>query len=143
MDSLGSLALATEGPSKTVLDCPPIHRSASLMTPGMIRNVAIVSAYQIIVILCMMFSGAGDSFTLVPDKLFKIFPGDTEEVKFLNDAIVALRQSWRYTVVYNFFIFVQIFNEFSSRRIKNELNIFEGILQNFMFLGVIVCTALF
>lgn len=45
MDSLGSLALATEGPSKNVLDALPIHKSASLLTPTMIRNIGIVMCY--------------------------------------------------------------------------------------------------
>lgn len=45
MDSLGSLALATEGPSKDVLKAKPVHRSASLVTPGMLRNVCMVSGY--------------------------------------------------------------------------------------------------
>ena len=45
MDSLGSLALATEGPTSNVLDAMPIHKSASLLTPSMMRNILIVAAY--------------------------------------------------------------------------------------------------
>jgi len=45
MDSLGSLALATESPTKDVLDAKPIHKSASLLTPGMVRNILIISTY--------------------------------------------------------------------------------------------------
>jgi magnesium-transporting ATPase (P-type) len=45
MDSLGSLALATEGPTDNVLDAMPIHKSASLLTPAMVRNVMFVAAY--------------------------------------------------------------------------------------------------
>ncbi|CAL5996411.1 Calcium-transporting_ATPase [Hexamita inflata] len=140
MDSLGSLALATEGPAKNVLDCPPIHRSASIIAPGMLRNVIISGAYQIIVILCMMFEGAcGNGFTVVPDSLYPVGLVDAETIKHFKE----LRQTYRYTVVYNFFIMVQIFNEFNSRRLNNEVNIFEGITKNFMFCGVIISTAVF
>lgn len=45
MDSFGSLALATEGPSEDILNYPPIHRSASLITPGMLRNIFIISLF--------------------------------------------------------------------------------------------------
>lgn len=45
MDSLGSLALATEGPTKDVLDSKPVHKSASLITPGMLRNICLISGY--------------------------------------------------------------------------------------------------
>lgn len=69
MDSLGSLALATEGPSKTVLCAKPVHRSSSLLTPGMVRNIAVVSAYEAIIILLAMFDGVGDSFSIVPESL--------------------------------------------------------------------------
>lgn len=45
MDSLGSLALATESPAKDVLDAKPVHKSASLLTPGMLRNIILISVY--------------------------------------------------------------------------------------------------
>lgn len=139
MDSLGSLALATEGPNKSVLDCPPVHRSASLITPGMLRNIIIVSCYQSLIILLMMFDGFGDTFCLVPDSL-KPVEGDSPDT---IDALADLRLMYRYTAIYNFFIFVQIFNEFNSRRINNEINIFENMFHNYMFCAVIFGTAAF
>ena len=38
MDSLGSLALATEGPTKNIMDDQPVKRTASIITPCMMRN---------------------------------------------------------------------------------------------------------
>jgi len=124
MDSFGSLALATEGPAKNILDALPIHRSASLVSPSMVRNILFISCYNLIVILCMMFEGVGDSFTVAPI-------GISETVKI----------NYRYTCIYNFFIFSQLVNMFNSRRIKNELNIFEGLHKSMMFWGVLVITA--
>jgi magnesium-transporting ATPase (P-type) len=42
------------------------------------------------------------------------------------------------TIIFNFFIFCQLFNEISSRSLGNELDFFEGILQNRMFCSIIV-----
>ena len=115
MDSLGSLALATEGPARDVLESPPIKRTASIITPGMMRNIAGVAAYQLLVILFMMFPGIGDLLSGVPAAL-------------MDEGLDVLRDAYRNTAMYNFLIFAQVFNEFSSRRIGNERNVFEGIL---------------
>jgi len=40
------------------------------------------------------------------------------------------------TIIFNTFIFCQIFNEYSSRRLFNEVDFFAGILGNYMFLFV-------
>jgi magnesium-transporting ATPase (P-type) len=110
MDSLGALALATESPSKTVMDYPPVHRSASLITPSMLRNVLFVSIYQSVVILCMMFKGLGDAVSLVPDTLFfngAVGAGDKDWADAIDSTFYAsLRKIYRYSVVYNFFILV-------------------------------------
>merc|ERR1712029_562602 len=51
------------------------------------------------------------------------------------------------TVVFNTFVWFQIFNEVNARRVNNEKNVFEGIFKNMIFWGVIavtvVCQVLF
>ena len=69
MDSLGSLALATEGPSADILTKAPIKRDASIITPGMLRNIIGLSMYQLLIILLMLFKGVGDTITMAPDWL--------------------------------------------------------------------------
>ena len=123
MDSMGALALATEEPSKHILQEQPVHRSASMITPCMLRNIIVVGAYQVIVSLCMIFEKTGDKFTLVPDSL-------------MADGYNELRIKYRYTCIYNFFLYVQIFNMINSRRIGNELYIFDGLLKNGTFWAV-------
>ena len=120
MDSMGALALATEEPSKHILQEQPVHRSASMITPCMLRNIIVVGAYQVIISLCMIFEKTGDKFTLVPDSL-------------MADGYDELRIKYRYTCIYNFFLYVQIFNMINSRRIGNELYIFDGLLKNGTF----------
>lgn len=45
-----------------------------------------------------------------------------------------------YTIIFNVFIFCQVFNEFTSRNLNNEVNPFSGIWRNHIYLGVIVFT---
>jgi len=40
------------------------------------------------------------------------------------------------TMVFNTFVWMQIFNEFNNRRLDNGFNVFEGILSNYFFLGI-------
>jgi Cation transport ATPase len=47
-----------------------------------------------------------------------------------------LRAKQLATVVFNTFVWMQIFNEFNNRRLDNKFNIFEGMLRNYWFLGI-------
>lgn len=40
------------------------------------------------------------------------------------------------TIVFNTFVWMQIFNEFNNRRLDNQYNIFEGMFRNYWFLGI-------
>ncbi len=48
---------------------------------------------------------------------------------------------YRATIIYNSFVWAQIFNAISSRKVYNEINCFDGVPANGMFMGVIVLTA--
>lgn len=48
----------------------------------------------------------------------------------------ALREKELSTVVFNTFVWMQIFNEFNNRRLDNKFNIFEGMFRNYWFLGI-------
>lgn len=47
-----------------------------------------------------------------------------------------LRAKQLSTVVFNTFVWMQIFNELNSRRLDNGFNVFEGILKNYWFIGI-------
>ncbi|KAK1428337.1 hypothetical protein QVD17_17170 [Tagetes erecta] len=55
MDTLGALALATERPTKELMDQPPVGRVAPLITNVMWRNLLSQSLYQITVLLTFQF----------------------------------------------------------------------------------------
>ena len=44
------------------------------------------------------------------------------------------------TMVFNTFIFLQLFNEVNARKIDDEINVFDGIFTNHIFLGVMIVT---
>ena len=59
MDTMGALALGTEAPTLQLLKRRPYKRSASLISKPMMRNIACQSIYQLILLLVLLFKGAG------------------------------------------------------------------------------------
>ncbi len=60
MDSLGALALASEPPEPDQLQRPPYGRNRSLVSFPMKFNIFGHAFYQMIVLLILLFAGAGD-----------------------------------------------------------------------------------
>lgn len=48
--------------------------------------------------------------------------------------------SQHYTIVFNTFVLMQLFNEINSRKIHGERNVFAGIFHNLIFCSVVVGT---
>ncbi|XP_027166859.1 putative calcium-transporting ATPase 13, plasma membrane-type [Coffea eugenioides] len=112
MDTLGALALATERPTKDLMDKPPVGRAEPLITNTMWRNLMSQALYQIAVLLTLQFKG-------------KAIFGVSKKV---ND-----------TLIFNTFVLCQVFNEFNARKLERK-NVFEGIHRNKLFLGIIGVT---
>ncbi|KAJ7976747.1 Calcium-transporting ATPase [Quillaja saponaria] len=119
MDTLGALALATEPPNDGLMERPPVGRGASFITKVMWRNIIGQSIYQLIVLGALNFDGK---------RLLGLNGSDATEV--LN------------TVIFNSFVFCQVFNELNSREIE-KINIFRGMFDSWVFLGVMVSTVAF
>eukprot|EP00286_Rhodomonas_abbreviata_P007986 CAMPEP_0181334288 /NCGR_PEP_ID=MMETSP1101-20121128/26162_1 /TAXON_ID=46948 /ORGANISM="Rhodomonas abbreviata, Strain Caron Lab Isolate" /LENGTH=1182 /DNA_ID=CAMNT_0023444219 /DNA_START=304 /DNA_END=3852 /DNA_ORIENTATION=- len=49
-------------------------------------------------------------------------------------------RSQHYTMVFNVFVFLQVFNEVNARKIHGEFNMFQGIMYNNLFLIVVIGT---
>ncbi|KAB8078497.1 calcium ion P-type ATPase [Aspergillus leporis] len=114
MDTFAALALATDPPSPYVLERKPDPKSAPLITLTMWKMIIGQAIYQLAVTLVLNFGGQS------------IFP------KWDNRHMQ--------TVVFNTFVFMQIFNQYNCRRVDNRLNIMEGILSNrwFIFIQLII-----
>ncbi|KIK62401.1 hypothetical protein GYMLUDRAFT_164480 [Collybiopsis luxurians FD-317 M1] len=108
MDTFAALALATDPASEALLGRKPEKKNASLFSVDMYKQIMFQSTYQIIITLVFHFLGG------------RIIGTDNEtEVQ---------------TLVFNTFVFAQIFNSVNSRRLDRKLNIFEGILSNWYFI---------
>ena len=121
MDSMGAVALATEPPSPHLMERKPFGRSAPLVNREMWRNIVVMSVYQLIVCLVLLFAGQ--------DLL-----GIDE-----TDGDAHYRTLRVNSVIFNTFVFMQIFSEINSRKIT-EWNVFEGIQDSPIFCFIIFLT---
>ncbi|KAG6724865.1 hypothetical protein I3842_02G003400 [Carya illinoinensis] len=118
-DTLGALALATEPPNDDLMKRPPVGRIGNFISNVMWRNILGQSIYQLLVIWVLQTKGKA---------IFHLEGPDSDLI--LN------------TLIFNTFVFCQVFNEISSREME-EIDVFKGILKNYVFVGVLSCTVLF
>lgn len=113
MDTFAALALATDPPTQSLLDRKPDPKSAPLISVTMWKMIIGQAIYQLIVTFVLYFGGK------------QIFSYDSvREMDQLG------------TLVFNTFVWMQIFNEVNNRRLDNHFNIFEGIHKNYFFIGI-------
>ena len=117
MDSLASLALATEPPTDDLLKRPPYGRNRSIISPAMRWNIIGHSIYQLVVLIVLLFAG---------DKIFGISSGRG----LSHDA----EPTEHYTIIFNTFVFMQLFNQINARTLYHEWNPLKGILGNPLFI---------
>lgn len=122
MDTFASLALATEPPTRDLLDRKPYGRTKPLISRTMLKNIIGHSFYQLIIMLVILFYGK---------TLFKL-----EFASYEKDGPTP-----HGTLLFNIFVWMQIFNEINSRKCHGERNVIKGILNNYIFLGVIIGTS--
>uniref|UniRef100_A0A8C4IFC5 Calcium-transporting ATPase n=1 Tax=Dicentrarchus labrax TaxID=13489 RepID=A0A8C4IFC5_DICLA len=123
MDTLASLALATEPPTESLLLRRPYGRNKPLISRTMMKNILGHAVYQLVIIFTLLF--AGESF-------FDIDSG--------RNAPLHSPPSEHYTIVFNVFVMMQLFNEINARKIHGERNVFEGIYRNPIFCSVVLGT---
>ena len=115
MDTFAALALATDAPTEKILDRKPTPKRAALITTNMWKMIIGQAIYQLAVTFVLYFAGA------------VILRYDTSD---------PIRQTELNTIVFNTFVWMQIFNEFNNRRLDNNLNIFEGVHRNVFFIVI-------
>jgi len=128
MDTLASLALATEPPNDDLLDREPYSRREYMIKPEMWRNIMCHSIWQILVLSFFLFDG--------PD----IF-GIRSSIHVIEDETWDPANAVHYTMFFDIFVFLQVFNEINARKLKaSEKNVFAGFFNNTIFIAVIVGT---
>lgn len=123
MDTFAALALATDPPTPSILNRKPEPKSAPLITLNMWKMIIGQSIFQLAVTLILYF--AGESFLPFVNRA-EASPGQKQ----------AERHDQLQTLVFNTFVWMQIFNQYNNRRLDNKLNIFEGAQRNYFFIGI-------
>ncbi|XP_046911499.2 plasma membrane calcium-transporting ATPase 2 isoform X1 [Dermatophagoides farinae] len=118
MDTLGSLALSTEEPDKTVLLRKPYGRNKPLISTNMLKIIAGNALYQLAILISFLFYG--------PQWL------DFDSGLQLSKNTPTVH----FTMLFNIFVMLTLFNEINSRKINGDRNVFEGILANWMFCSI-------
>ena len=113
MDTFAALALATDPPTPSILNRKPEPKSAALITLPMWKMIIGQSIFQLVVTFVLYFGGTS----------FLSYQSQRE-------------QDQLQTLVFNTFVWMQIFNQYNCRRLDNKLNILEGVHRNWFFVGI-------
>ena len=117
MDTMGALALGTEPPRQELLDRRPYRRDASLISLPMWRNILCQATYQLIVLVFLLNKGP---------TIFDCEDGSNHH----------------FTIIFNAFVFCQVFNEFNAREIGDRFDPLRSLGQSPMFAMVIFFTVM-
>ncbi|KAL0486083.1 calcium-transporting ATPase [Acrasis kona] len=124
MDTFAALALATEPPSDDLMSRKPHGTEDNLITNNMWKNIFGQGIFQVTVLLIDVYAHTS-IFGPIGSKWSK--KQDEED----------------YTLVFNIFVFCQLFNLFNARKINNEMNILQNITKSMIFVVILlICTAM-
>ncbi|XP_072237992.1 plasma membrane calcium-transporting ATPase 2 isoform X6 [Leuresthes tenuis] len=123
MDTFASLALATEPPTESLLRRKPYGRNKPLISSTMTKNILGHGVYQLVIIFTLLFAG---------EQIFDIDNG--------RNAPLHSPPSEHYTIIFNTFVMMQLFNEINARKIHGERNVFDGIFRNPIFCSIVFGT---
>ena len=114
MDTFGALALATERPRSYLLYRPPYGRKVQLLNGILLLNIGGQAVYQIVILLIILLAG---------DEIW------TDLVQ---------HSTQHYTLLFNSFVFCQIFNLLNSRIVAKAQKFFDGIFSNILFIIIFI-----
>eukprot|EP01126_Amoeba_proteus_P006107 TRINITY_DN12117_c0_g1_i3.p1 TRINITY_DN12117_c0_g1~~TRINITY_DN12117_c0_g1_i3.p1 ORF type:complete len:1028 (-),score=226.41 TRINITY_DN12117_c0_g1_i3:124-3207(-) len=122
MDTMAALALATDHPEMSILDRPPVGRRSPLISHQMKIFIVGQAAFQLSLLLGLLYTS--------DDILSPLLKINTDITKLELDKT-------RNTILFNTFVFCQLFNEINCRFL-DQLNVFKGFFKNRLFVGILV-----
>ena len=123
MDSLASLALASENPTNDLLKRKPYKRNDSLLTKAMITNIITQALFQIGILIVILNYG---------DVMFNVTSDRELEYFVWNE-----NNGYHFTLFFDVFVFLQVFNSINARKLRSdEVNVFKGIMNNAYYISV-------
>ena len=164
MDSLASLALATETPKDDLLKRAPYRRNEYIVSQKMVKHILGQGFWQCIILFVTVFGGPSfipegveginnndPALGLTRENLlthsvdeFRNWDGEYVMSGMVRDfdgseiyePFSTFTPSRHLSVVFNLFVLLQIFNMLAARKINDEFNIFSGVFTNPMFMSV-------
>ncbi|VUZ46904.1 unnamed protein product [Hymenolepis diminuta] len=125
MDTLASLALATELPTPELLERQPYGRTTPLVSRSMMKNILLHAAYQLAVILGLLFAG---EYVLECDSARELVSHGVS------------KPTQHFTAIFNTFVLMTLFNELNARKIHGQRNVFAGVFRNWIFIVIWIST---
>ena len=148
MDSLASLALATDPPTDEHLNRPPYKKTDFIVEKRMWKHIFGQSLAQITLMFLMMYAGEwflpefgtgksilynGNTGYVISGRSYH--PDGTEDYEsYLNDPSIG--PSRMFTYIFNTFVLLQLTNEINARKLRDEVNVFEGLHRNKIFVAI-------
>ncbi|KAJ3335189.1 hypothetical protein HDU93_006221, partial [Gonapodya sp. JEL0774] len=145
MDSLASLALATEAPTPDLLQRPPERKSDPLISITMWKMILGQALYQVVASMVILYAGpqifsyqnllAAGGLTA---DLRNVSPPANWPLQgqLWRDALKDESTQLRATV-FNTFVFMQVFNMINARRKDNNINVFSNIHTNYYMMVIL------
>jgi len=124
MDTLASLALATEMPTADLLQRKPYGRTKPLISRTMMKNITGQAIYQLSVIFTLLF--VGETFLDIDSGRYAELGSDPSQ---------------HFTIIFNTFVMMTLFNEINARKIHGQRNVFQGIFTNPIYYCIWIATA--
>jgi len=121
MDSAASIALASEPPTEQLLHRPPVNRNDNIITKQMFMNMIGMAIYEVGLMVWLLYD-----YEWIPD--IEDYPGDTGF------------KSRHYTLLFNVFVLLQVFNEYNARFLRGEWQIWRGLDKNPLYIIISVGT---
>jgi len=109
---MAALALASDPPTEEILDRKPAKRTAPLISTIMWKMIIGQAIFQLVVTFILYYAGPS---------ILK-YEVNGPEIRSL---------------VFNTFVWMQIFNMFNNRRLDNKFNILAGVHRNYFYLAIL------
>lgn len=143
MDTLASLALATEPPHEKLLNRKPHKRNSYIVSCKMTKHILGQFVWQSIILITFLFLGP----RFLPEEISDDQRNPSNENYVVDGLMIhgyddlADGASRHFTYNFNVFVMMCIFNFLNARKIEDEMNIFEGLSEANLF--IILVTLIF
>jgi len=130
---MAALALGTEKPTPELLFRKPYGKEGKLITPIMWEFMIGHAIYQVTWLCAILYA-------VNPVTNMHLWLPNTPSAYIPGTEAILQTPAPQYTMIFNVFVLMQVFNEINARKVTPGLNVFSGIFTNKVFVAVIFIT---